>query len=305
MFKRNEISFRSRLIRDNAAGYGYLSPTILLILFIFGYQIISLLMYSFVKWNGILPTQEFNNFSYFVTLFKKGLLYGPLLRSLAITAVVIPVVVILTTFIAHNIYRKVFGYRFYRWIIFITSIIPVIVASIIWTFLLNAYGPINNFLRFIHLDFMVVDWFGNAKFAIIALCWIIVWRELGFSTIIFLAQLDSADFSIYEAAIIDGANEFQLIRHITFPALGNIIKLYIVTMTIYVLNNLFGVVLVSTGGGPGYATTVLEYYIYYMTFRMGKVGIGAAVSVILFIITFILILIYIRFTSKDNKEGVF
>lgn len=303
--KKIEISRRNRVIRDNASGYGFLSPTMLLLLFIFGYQIISLFMFSLVKWKGIQPTQEFNNFSYFVTLFNKGLLYGPLLRSLAITAVVIPVVILLTTFIAHNIYRKVFGWRFYRWIIFITSIIPVIVASIVWTFLLNAYGPINNFLRFIHLGFLAVDWFGNAKFAIIALCWIIVWRELGFSTIIFLAQLESADFSVYEAAIIDGANEFQLIRHITFPALSNIIKLYTVTMTIYVLNNLFGVVLVSTNGGPGYATTVLEYYIYYMTFRVGKVGIGAAVSVILFVITFILILIYIRFTSKENKEGVF
>jgi multiple sugar transport system permease protein len=262
-------------------------------------------MFSSVKWQGIQPTKEFNNFSYFVSLFNKGLLYGPLLRSLAITAIVIPVVILLTTFIAHNIYRKVFGYKFYRWIIFITSIIPVIVASIVWTFLLNAYGPINNFLRFAHLGFLAVDWFGNAHCAIIALCWIIVWRELGFSTIIFLAQLESADFSVYEAAIIDGANEFQLIRHITYPALSNIIKLYTVTMTIYVLNNLFGVVLVSTNGGPGYATTVLEYYIYYMTFRVGKVGIGAAVSVVLFIITFVLIIIYIRFTSKDNKEGVF
>jgi multiple sugar transport system permease protein len=305
MIKKIGISHKNRLLRDNSSAYGFLSPTILLLLFIFAYQIINLLMFSLVKWQGIRPTNEFNNFSYFVTLFKQGLLYGPLLRSLALTAIVIPVVILLTTFLAHNIYRKVFGWKFYRWIIFITSIIPVIVASIVWTFLLNAYGPINNFFRFIHLDFLAVDWFGNAKFAIIALCWIIIWRELGFSTIIFLAQLTSADFSVYEAAIIDGANEFQLIRYVTFPALTNIIKLYTITMTIYVLNNLFGVVLVSTGGGPGYATTVLEYYIYYMTFRIGKIGIGAAVSVVLFIITFILILIYIRFTSKNNKEGVF
>ena len=145
MFKKFEVSHRGRLIKDNATGYGFLSPAILLLLFIFGYQIVSLFMFSLVKWNGIQPTQEFNNFSYFVTLFNKGLLYGPLLRSLAITAVVIPVVILLTTFIAHNIYRKVFGWMFYRWIIFITSIIPVIVASIVWTFLLNAYGPINNF----------------------------------------------------------------------------------------------------------------------------------------------------------------
>ena len=188
---------------------------------------------------------------------------------------------------------------------FLTSIIPVIVASIIWTYLLNLYGPVNNLLRFLHLNFLVVDWFGNSKSAIFALCWIIIWRELGFSTIIFLAELSKASPSVYEAAMIDGAGELQLMRYITFPYLTRIVKLYTVTMTIFVLNNLFGVVLVSTNGGPGYATTVLEYYIYFLTFRMGKVGMGASVAVVLFIITMVLVVIYVRSFSRRKGEGVF
>ena len=294
-----------RQIKDNISGYAFLSPTILLLIFIFGYQAIRLFWFSFIKWNGVIPSTDFNNFSYYISIFKKGYLYAPLLRSLGVAALVIPAVILLTIFIAHNLYRKIWGYRFYRWIIFLTSIIPMIVASIVWTFLLNNYGPVNTLFRAAHMDFLVVDWFGNSRFALLALSWVIIWRELGFSTVVFLASLDSADPSVYEAAIIDGANEFQLMRFVTTPYLSNIIRMYIVTMTIYVLNNLFGVVLVSTNGGPGYATTVLEYYIYYMTFRMGKIGIGAAVSVVLFVITFILILIYIRTSSRGSKEGVF
>ncbi len=295
-----------RQLKDNLSGYAFISPTLLLLIFIFGYQAIRLFLFSFIKWKGVIPLlNEFNNFSYYISIFKKGYLYAPLIRSLAVAVIVIPIVILLTIFLSHNIYRKIWGYKFYRWVIFLTSIIPMIVASIVWTFLLNNYGPINTILRALGLNFLVVDWFGNSRFALLALSWVIIWRELGFSTVIFLASLDSADPTVYEAAIIDGANDFQLMRYVTTPYLSGIIKMYIVTMTIYVLNNLFGVVLVSTNGGPGYATTVLEYYIYYMTFRMGKIGIGAAVSVILFIITFILILIYIRTSAERRKEGLF
>jgi ABC-type sugar transport system permease subunit len=76
-------------------------------------------------------------------------------------------------------------------------------------------------------------------------------------------------------------------------------------MTIFVLNNLFGVVLVSTNGGPGYATTVLEYYIYFLTFRAGKIGLGLSVAVLLFIITMVLVIIYVRSFSRRRGEGVF
>ncbi len=292
-------------VSENIAAYTFLSPAIAILLFVFGYQIIRLFWFSLIKWQGYRYTTQFNNFSYFIKIFSKGYVAAPLLRSFSIIAIVIPVVIFLTVFIAHNIYRKVPGWKFYRWLFFLTSIIPVVVASIIWTYLLNLYGPVNNLLRALHLNFLVVDWFGNAKTAIFALCWIIIWRELGFSTIIFLAELEKASLSVYEAALIDGASEFQLMRYVTFPYLKRIVKLYTVTMTIFVLNNLFGVVLVSTNGGPGYATTVLEYYIYFLTFRGGRIGMGASVAVLLFVITMILVVIYVRLFSKTKGEGVF
>lgn len=302
---QNSRYFRRRKIRDNISGYSFLSPSIIILLFIFGYQVIRLFWFSLSRWDGYIIADEFNNFSYFQTIFTKGFIFAPILRSMLIAAIVIPIVIILTTFIAHNIYRRFFGWKFYKWVIFLSSIIPVVVASVIWTYLLNLDGPLNILFRIFHLNFLVVDWFGNPRFAILALCWIVIWRELGFSTIIFTAHLASADPSVYEAALIDGANEYHLMRYITYPNLNKIIKLYIVTMTIFVLNNLFSVVLVSTNGGPGYATTVLEYYIYFLTFRMGKIGMGSAVAVILFIITFILILIYIKSSSREKGKGIF
>lgn len=290
---------------ETASAYGFLSPAILILIFIFGYQILRLFWFSLVKWEGFRYTDQFNNFKFFVTIFSKGYVGAPLARSVLIIALVIPSVIFVTVFTAHNIYRKIAGYRFYRWLLFLTSIIPVVVASIVWTHLLNLYGPLNTLLRALGLEFLVVDWFGNSKAAIFALCWIIIWRELGFSTIIFLAELGKAPPSVYEAAMIDGATELQLMRFVTFPHLRQIVKLYTVTMTIFVLNNLFGVVLVSTNGGPGYATTVLEYYIYFLTFRMAKIGLGMSVAVILFVITMILVVVYIRLFSKGKGEGVF
>jgi multiple sugar transport system permease protein len=288
--------------RETLGAYAFLSPAILILLFVFGYQVVRLFWFSLLRWEGYRPTAQFNGFNYFKVILSKGYVGVPLLRSLLIIGIVLPAVILLTVFIAHNIHRKVAGYRFYRWLFFLTSIIPVVVASIVWTFLLNLNGPVNDLLRALRLDFLVVDWFGNGRAALFALCGIIVWRELGFSTIIFLAELGKALPSVYEAALIDGASELQLMRFVTVPHLTRIIKLYVVTMTIFVLNNLFGVVLVTTNGGPGYATTVLEYYIYFLTFRAGKIGLGASVGVVLFLITMVLVVIYIRLFSRKGDE---
>ena len=149
----------------------------------------------------------------------------------------------------------------------------------------------------------VLDWFGNSRSAIFALCWIIIWREIGFSMLIFLAELDKVEVDAYEAALIDGASEFQMMRYISFPYLKGVAKMYTVTMTIYVLNNLFGVVLVSTHGGPGFATTVMEYFIYFLSFRAGKVGLGTAVAVLLFLITMVLVFIYMRAFSRKKTAS--
>jgi multiple sugar transport system permease protein len=290
---------------QNVRAYAFLSPALLILVFLFGYQIVRLFIFSLVQWQGYRPTTQFNNFASFGALFSGGYVLAPLLRSAVIIVIVIPVVIFLAVFISHHLYRQIPGSRFYRWLFFLTSIIPVVVASIVWTFLLNRLGPVNNALRFLRLDFLVLDWFGNSKSAIFALCWIIIWREIGFSTIIFLAELGKVDVDAYEAGLIDGASELQLMRYISFPYLKGVAKLYMVTMTIYVLNNLFGVVLVSTHGGPGFATTVMEYFIYFLSFRAGKVGLGAAVAVLLFLITMVLVFVYMRTSSRKKGEAVF
>ena len=258
-----------------------------------------------VKWQGYIPQNDFNNFEFYLSLLSKNnLLLPSLLRSFLIVIIVNIVLILLVIFIVHNLYRKVFGWRFYQGIIFITSIIPLVVSSIVWTFLLNLNGPVNTLLRILNLNFLIVDWFGNGRTVLLALCWIIIWRELGFATIMFLAQLSGADKNVYEAAMIDGASELQLIRYVTVPYLIKIIKLYSILTTIFILNNLFGVIQVTTSGGPGFSSTVLEYYIYYLTFRAGKIGMGATVAVILFLITLILIVIYIRYSSKKRSEAI-
>jgi ABC-type sugar transport system permease subunit len=297
---------RSKAARSmqSARAYAFLSPALLVLAFVFGYQLLRLFLFSFSKWQGYRYTNTYH-LGNFASLFSGGVVGAPLLRSAIIIVVVIPAVIFLAVFISHHLYRRIPGYRFYRWLFFLTSIIPVVVASIVWTYLLNKFGPVNNALRFLGLDFLVLDWFGNSRSAIFALCWIIIWREIGFSMLIFLAELDKVEVDAYEAALIDGASEFQMMRYISFPYLRGVAKMYTVTMTIYVLNNLFGVVLVSTHGGPGFATTVMEYFIYFLSFRAGKVGLGTAVAVLLFLITMVLVFIYMRAFSRKKGEAVF
>ena len=129
---------------------------------------------------------------------------------------------------------------------------------------------------------------------------VIIWKEFGFGIVLFLARLMSVDEQLFEAAKIEGANWFQILFRITIPQLAMVIEFYVVITIITMLSWVFNYVYVMTSGGPGTSTIVTEFYIYLMGFRYNLMGIAAAASVILLIITVFLILL--RFSISKRME---
>ena len=104
---------------------------------------------------------------------------------------------------------------------------------------------------------------------------VIVWKELGFGMIVFLARLISVHEEIFEAARIDGAGWWQTFRHITLPQLVPAIVFYGIVETITMLSWVFAYIYVMTSGGPGNSTVVSEWYIFQQVFQNTVIGIGA------------------------------
>ena len=165
--------------------------------------------------------------------------------------VVLPVVVALALVVAQVLFDRIRGWRLYRALIFLPYIVPVVVAALVFGQILQQNGLVNAVLRFLHLDFLAHDWLGDPGTAIWSLAGVVVWRELAFGVVLFLARMTQLPLDLYDAARVDGANWWQRLRHVTVPQMSTIIAFYCGIVLIALLSWVFNYVLVLTRGGPG------------------------------------------------------
>jgi ABC-type sugar transport system permease subunit len=150
-----------------------------------------------------------------------------------------------------------------------------------------------------------LDWLGSTRLALPTLMFVIIWKEVGFGVVLFLARLMSAEQELFDAAKIDGANWWQLHWHITIPELATVIEFFSVISVITMLSWVFNYVYVMTAGGPGNSTMVTELYIYLTGFRYNQPNLTSAVAVLLLFVTGLFIFLELRLRGEsDSFESV-
>lgn len=171
--------------------------------------------------------------------------------------------------------------------------IPTVVASQMWRFIFNDNYGLLNFSLFGSDTAMYHAWLADPFFAFAAIVVADVWKTSSFAALIILAGLQIIPDEIYEAARIDGANAWQRFIKITLPLIkpALLVALLFRTMDAF---RVFDVVFVMTQGGPADSTNVLQFYGYKKIFAEGLMGYGSTISVLVFLITFIISLAYIR-----------
>jgi multiple sugar transport system permease protein len=113
--------------------------------------------------------------------------------------------------------------------------------------------------------------------------------------------MSAIDTSVYEAAELDGVNWWKKVTHITLPLIKNVVNFTIVLNIIHAFSQMYSYVLVMTNGGPGYESTVLEYFIYLKGFRAGDMGYASALSVILFVLVLTVSLIMSAYNKRKGE----
>jgi multiple sugar transport system permease protein len=171
--------------------------------------------------------------------------------------------------------------------------IPTVVASQMWRFIFNDNYGLLNFIFFGKDSSIYRAWLAEPLFAFIAIVSADIWKTSSFTALIILAGLQTIPDEIYEAAKIDGAGAWQRFTRITLPLLkpALLIALLFRTMDAF---RVFDLVFVMTQGGPADSTNVLQFYGYKKIFTEGLMGYGSTISVLVFIITFVISLLYIR-----------
>jgi ABC-type sugar transport system permease subunit len=275
----------------------YLLPMLALLLFVFGYSLVAVFDFSTRRIRG--ASGPFIGLENYRQVFKDDVFWLAL-RHNGLLLLAVPVLVILSILIAVLLYERVRGWRFYRTLYFAPYIFAIPVIGIVFSNMLSLNGAVNQLLRGIGLDALALDWLGNARLALWTLMGIIIWRELGFGIVLYLARLLSLNEELEDAAKIDGANWGQRLWFVTLPQLKGVTEFYVVVNIITMLAWVFPFVYVITRGGPGNATQVMELYIYNYAFRNSLPGMASAVAVLLFLIT--LVFIIPLFTLRQRAE---
>ncbi len=180
---------------------------------------------------------------------------------------------------------------FYRVAFFTPVMLPLVVISVLWSFLLNPdLGILNRLLDQIGLESWKRIWLGDQSTALLSLSVISGWIYAGFQRI---------PGTIIESARLDGANEWKLIRHIKIPMVRNLTEVAILLCFIGGIQ-VFDLVFVLTNGGPYETTQFPTTYLVRVVFRDQQMGYGSALAVILTIVVVLIGLIYNKLRTKDD-----
>lgn len=174
---------------------------------------------------------------------------------------------------------------------FLPSIVSLVAAGLGFRWLFQEDGPVNLLLETIGLE--AIPWLSSTFWGMPVLIILSIWKQLGFNMVVFLAGLQTIPPSRYEAAQLDGANEWQQFWHITLPGLQSTFIFAVITTVIFTLRS-FEQVYVITGGGPLNSTNLLVYYIYEEAFGLFDFGYAAAAATVLLAVTSILVYLQLR-----------
>jgi len=178
--------------------------------------------------------------------------------------------------------------------IFTPHIISIVSIALVWMLLMEPnYGVLNFLLDSVGLP--TSDWLQSSDTALGSVILVSVWQNIGYYALIIIAALQGISPNIYEAANLDNASRFSVMRKLTLPLISPQLFFILVVMTIGSFK-VFDTVRIMTSGGPNNATTTLVYYIY--SFRTTNIGYASTAGVVLMVIISILTIIYFRFLSK-------
>jgi ABC-type sugar transport system permease subunit len=281
--------------------YLYLSPALILIVLVFVYPVFDLIRRSLTRpvggvttWTGLTAYRNSLQDPIFWTAFTNNL------RLL----IAIPILVVLSLVFSSLIFERTRGWRIYRSLIFIPYVLAIPVVGIVFSYMLQANGVFNLILRSTGLGFLAREWLGSSATAIWAIMFVVIWKELGFGIVLFLARMSSISEELYDAAKLDGAGWWQQLLYVTIPQMTAVIEFYVIISMITMLSWVFSYVLVMTKGGPGNSTWVMEYFIYQKAFPYSQMQIASAAAVLLLMFTFVLMFLQARLRRQvEGLEG--
>ena len=274
---------RPRRLNKEYVGYVYILPaTIFILLFSFA-PIGMAVYYSLTKFN-VVQAPEWLGLKNYFALSSDPFFTAALRNTLLYAAMDVPTTTVVSMLLAALITsrRRNAWTGFVKSALFIPVISSMILVGTLWRIMYNPQmGLINQFLSLFGVG--TINWLGSSALALPSVCLVGVWKNVGYFMVIYIAAIMDIPTELYEAARVDGAAGVRQFIHITLPMLRPITFLVVTLGTIWSFQ-VFDLVYMMTGGGPGKATVTLVSIIYNSAFRDYKMGYACAMAMFLFAI---------------------
>ncbi|WP_249273901.1 sugar ABC transporter permease [Agreia sp. VKM Ac-1783] len=284
----------------------YLIPGLVLFTIIILVPLIWNIYLSFTSYRGIRPP-EWIGLDNWIKLMGDDKFWVSFQNSVAMIVAMVVVPTLLGLVLAallFDLVGKKFGGKFASFLratYYLPQILPVAIAAIVIGWILRPEnGALNTILDAVGLGALQHNWLGSPDTALLSVMVVMVWVQIGYPVVIFMAALQRVDPELYEAAELDGANWFQRFTAITVSIIRPEIYVVVLTATIAALK-VFGPIYALTRGGPGDSTIVPSYYSYSEFFQSQQVGYGATIATALTVVIVALTIIFILAQNRAER----
>ena len=280
--------------KHNLTGWAFLLPASILIFVFCFYPMSQAILLSFRKTGGV-----FNGVANYARIFKDKTFQQCLFNTFFYFVIQVPIMLVLALMLAQLLNNpKIKGKGIFRTLIFLPCATSLVSYSMIFKSLFAPDGVVNRVLMAIGLS--SVDWFQSTWPARWVIVIALIWRWTGYNMVFYLAGLQNIEYSVYEAAKIDGANGWKTFWKITVPLLKPTIIMTFI-MSINGTLQLFDESVNLTKGGPANSTITMSHYIYNTCFiNVPNFGYAAAMSFIIFIM--VAVLAFINLKVGDTRD---
>lgn len=292
----------SLMVRQQRAGWGFLLPAAILIFIMSFYPMVQAFIASF-RTGSSADMKWAEPFWYnYGRMFRDRLFLRSIGNTFLYLVIQVPIMLILALLLAQLLNNRDLRFRgLFRTCIFLPCATSLVSYSLIFKSLFATQGFINTILMNLGIISEKINWLGTPAAARFVIIFALIWRWTGYNMVFYLAGLQNIEYSVYEAAHIDGANGWQTFWHITVPLLKPVIIMTFI-MSINGTLQLFDESMNLTKGGPANSTITMAHYIYNNSFGEGVANFGYASAMSFLIFIMVAILSFINLKAGDTRD---